>query len=194
MLQANPLVEYGPHYFVHAEGTKHVNETLLLHGYIGASPEKVSLAFPIRLFEIYRQVHRVCPRFSISGLGTTLTNLDENPRRDSLAEQLSNAYDTYLEILREVEARAHVAMGRDTAWYIRNVCAPCMYTVRNEPRLRFRWLGTMDGNNSLKLVDATFRTGTTRPDNRISTSFRWLMPEQVDIFKDEVANSQKVRR
>ncbi|KAJ6521710.1 hypothetical protein B0H19DRAFT_973878 [Mycena capillaripes] len=194
MLKANSLIEYGTHYFIHAEGTKHVNETLLLHGYIGASPEKVSLAFPIRLFEIYRQVHRVCPRFSISGLGTTLTNLHENPRRNSLAEQLSNAYDTYLEILREVEARAHAAMGRDTAWYIRNVCAPCMYTIRNEPHLRFRWLGTMDGNNSLKLVDATFRTGTTRPDNRTSTSFRWLMPEQVDIFKDEVANSQKVRQ
>jgi hypothetical protein len=51
----------------------------------------------------------------------------------------------------------------------------------------------MDGNNSLKLVDATFRAGHLRPDNRASTSFRWLTPEQVDVFKDEVTDSQKVR-
>ncbi|KAF7369452.1 hypothetical protein MVEN_00274600 [Mycena venus] len=185
------LDECGPRYFVHAHDARRTNETLLHHGYIGASLEKVSIAFPIRLFEVYRQVHRVCPRYSLSGLSTTLTNLHEGPRRASLAEQISTAYDAYLQILRNVEAHTHAAMGRDAAWYIKNICAPCMYTIRNEPRLRFRWLGTMDGNNSLKLVDATFCSGTTRFDNRTSTSFRWLMPEQVDVFKDEVANSQK---
>jgi hypothetical protein len=50
----------------------------------------------------------------------------------------------------------------------------------------------MDGNNSLKLVDATFLAGNSHPDNRASTSFRWLTAAQVDVFKDEVANSQKV--
>ncbi|KAJ7798852.1 hypothetical protein B0H14DRAFT_3492174 [Mycena olivaceomarginata] len=187
------LDEYGPRYFVHAHDARRTNETLLHHGYIGASPEKVSIAFPVRLFEVYRQVHRVCPRYSLSGLSTTLTNLHEGPRRASLAEQLSTAYDAYLQILRNVEACAHTAMGRDATWYIKNICAPCMYTISNEPQLRFRWLGTMDGNNSLKLVDATFLSGTTRFDNRTSTSFRWVTPEEVDIFKDEVANSQKAR-
>ncbi|KAJ7759688.1 hypothetical protein B0H14DRAFT_2404071 [Mycena olivaceomarginata] len=167
------------------------NETLLRHGYIGASPEKVSLAFPLRLFEVFRQVHRVCPRYSLGGLSTTLTNLHQSPRRAPLAEQLSTAYDAYLEVIREVEARAHAAMGRNASWYIKNLCAPCMYKTRNEPPLRFSWLGCMDENNSLKLVDATFRAGTTRLDDRASTSFRWLTPEQVDAFKDEVANSQK---
>ncbi|KAJ7808508.1 hypothetical protein B0H14DRAFT_2380526 [Mycena olivaceomarginata] len=185
------LDEYGPRYFVHAHDARRTNETLLHHGYIGASPEKVSIAFPVRLFEVYRQVHRVCPRYSLSGLSTTLTNLHEGPRRASLAEQLSTAYNAYLQILRNVEACAHTAMGRDATWYIKNICAPCMYTISNEPQLRFRWLGTMDGNNSLKLVDATFLSGTTRFDNRTSTSFRWVTPEEVDIFKDEVANSQK---
>ncbi|KAJ6550320.1 hypothetical protein B0H19DRAFT_1298878 [Mycena capillaripes] len=187
------LDEYGTGYFVHADSAKRTNETLLRHGYIGASPEKVSLAFPLRLFEIFRQVHRVCPRYSISGLSTTLTNLHQCPRRAPLAEQLSTAYDAYLQIIREVEARTHAAMGRNASWYIKNLCAPCMYKTRNEPRLRFSWLGCMDGNNSLKLVDATFRAGTTRPDDRASTSFRWLTPDQVDLFKDEVTNSQKVR-
>ncbi|KAJ7911786.1 hypothetical protein B0H13DRAFT_2480009 [Mycena leptocephala] len=69
------------------------NETLIRHGYIGASPEKVALAFSIRLFEAYHQIHRVCPRYSLSALSTTLTNLHETTRRASLAEQLSTAYD-----------------------------------------------------------------------------------------------------
>ncbi|KAJ7192578.1 hypothetical protein GGX14DRAFT_379958 [Mycena pura] len=167
------------------------NVTLLRHGYIGASPEKVTLAFPLRLFEVFRQIHRVCPRYSIGGLSTTLTNLHQVPRRDPLAEQLSTAYDAYLEVIREVDARVDAAMARDASWHIQNVCAPCMYKTCNEPPLRFSWLGCMDGNNSLKLVDPTFRAGTTRPDDRASTSFRWLTPEQVDVFKDEVADSQK---
>ncbi|KAJ7759684.1 hypothetical protein B0H14DRAFT_2634389 [Mycena olivaceomarginata] len=187
------LDEYGTRYFVHVDGAMRTNETLLRHGYIGASPEKVSLAFPLRLFEVFRQVHRVCPRYSLGGLSTTLTNLHQSPRRAPLAEQLSTAYDAYLEVIREVEARAHAAMGRNASWYIKNLCAPCMYKTRNEPPLRFSWLGCMDENNSLKLVDATFRAGTTRLDDRASTSFRWLTPEQVDAFKDEVANSQKAR-
>ncbi|KAJ6546358.1 hypothetical protein B0H10DRAFT_2131452 [Mycena sp. CBHHK59/15] len=47
--------------FVHVDNVQRTNETLIRHGYIGSSPEKVSLAFPLRLFEIYRQIHRVCP-------------------------------------------------------------------------------------------------------------------------------------
>ncbi|KAJ7843840.1 hypothetical protein B0H13DRAFT_2239265 [Mycena leptocephala] len=167
------------------------SKTLLRHGYIGASPEKVTTAFPLRLFEIYRQIHHVCPCYTLGALSTTLTNLHRCPRRSPLAEQLSTAYDAYLEIMRQVDSRTHTALGRDTAWYIQNVCAPCLYKIQNEAPLRFSWLGCMDGNNSLKLVDATFRAGHLRPDNRASTSFRWLTPEQVDVFKDEVTDSQK---
>ncbi|KAF7330598.1 hypothetical protein MSAN_02460000 [Mycena sanguinolenta] len=164
--------EYGSRYFVHTNNSTRTNETLLRHGYIGASPERVSLAFPIRLFEVYRQIHRACPRFSLSALGTVLTNLHQVPRRTSLAEQLSTAYDAYLEIIREVDARAHTAMGRDAGWYVRHI-----------------W--SMDGNNSLKLVDATFMAGHSRPDSRVSTSFRWLTAAQVDIYKDEVSARKK---
>ncbi|KAJ6533368.1 hypothetical protein B0H10DRAFT_2265166 [Mycena sp. CBHHK59/15] len=180
--------------FVHADGVQRTNETLIRHGYIGASPKKVSVAFPLRTFEIFRQVHRVCPRYSLGALSRTLTNLAELPRRRNLAEQLSAAYDAYLEIMRRVDTRASLALGRDTAWFIRNVCAPCLYKLKNEPALKFSFLACMDGNNSLKLVDATFRAGNLRADDRASTSFRWLTPDQVDVFKDEVADAQKRAR
>lgn len=70
-----------------------------------------------------------------------------------------------------------------------NVCPPCLYKIEGETPLKYSLLATMDGNNSLKLVDATFRAGTSRKDDRILSSPRWLTPEQVDVFKDEVAKS-----
>ncbi|KAJ7717204.1 hypothetical protein B0H16DRAFT_1666805 [Mycena metata] len=127
------------------------NSALILHGYIGSGPDQPALAFPIRLLEIYRQLHRVCPRFSLDALSKTLTHLHH---------------------------------------YTDNVYPPCFYKVLNEPPLRFSWLGAMDGNNSLKLVDPMFYAGTTRADNRTSAHDHWLSPEEVDEFKDEVSNSQ----
>ncbi|KAJ7834538.1 hypothetical protein B0H14DRAFT_3110028 [Mycena olivaceomarginata] len=178
--------------FVHSENIQSANATLILHGYIGASPQKASRAFPIRLFEIYRQIHRVCPRYTIETLTTTLTNLHEGPRLKSLSEQLSNAYDAYLQILLHIDARVDTALGRDGQWHANNVCAPCLYKTMAEPPLKFSFLGCMDRNNSLKLIDSTFRAGMVRPDDRASASFHHLTTEQVDVFKDEVTNSQKV--
>ncbi|KAF7371508.1 hypothetical protein MVEN_00005600 [Mycena venus] len=181
--------ELGDRRFIHTGVT--ANATLIQHGYLGASPERVTRAFPIRLFEIYRQLHRVCPRFTLDALGKTLTHLHQGPRLKTLTDQLSTAYDAYLEILRHVDVRVDAALKRDSAWYSGNVCAPCLYHTENEDKLKYSFLGCMDGNNSLKLVDSTFRPGSVRPDDRASTSFRWLSPEYVDTFKDEVVDSRK---
>lgn len=67
-----------------------------------------------------------------------------------------------------------------------HVCAPCLYKVDDEPNMKFSFLAAMDGNNSLKLVDSTFRSGTPRTDTRTSESTRWINPEEVDRFRDEV--------
>ena len=81
-------------------------------------------------------------------------------------------------------------LGQDNSWNMKNVCPPCLYEVEDEPKLRFRFLAAMDGNNSLKLVDSIFRPGSVRKDSRTTTSHQWIPPEEVDIFKDEV---KKVR-
>jgi hypothetical protein len=52
-------------------------------------------------------------------------------------------------------------------------------------------LVSIDGNNSLKLVDSSFRYGKPRADDRELSIPRWLTTEEVDKFKDEVTNSQK---
>jgi hypothetical protein len=109
------------------------------------------------------------------------------PHNSYLADQLSNTYDCYLMIIRETDRRVSIELGReDRKWAIKNVCAPCLYKTEDEPKLKFEFLAAMDGNNSLKLVDSTYRAGTVRMDSRRTESPRWIKPEDVDIFKDEV--------
>ena len=116
-----------------------------------------------------------------------ISRMYQVPHSPYLADQLSNAYDCYLAIIRETDRRISIELGReDRKWAIKNVCAPCLYKTEDEPKLKFEFLGAMDGNNSLKLVDSTYCAGTVRTDSRRTESPRWIKPEDVDLFKDEV--------
>lgn len=83
------------------------------------------------------------------------------------------------------------SLGRNDSWSIRNICPPCLYKTENESPLKYQFLASIDGNNSLKLVDSTFRAGTARTDSRSSSSPRWITPDDVDTFKDEVKSPQE---
>ena len=61
--------------FVHMPGYKYTNETLVHHGIIGGSPEKVSAGISIRALEAYHQLHRVCPHLSIQAFSMALCHL-----------------------------------------------------------------------------------------------------------------------
>ncbi|KDR71992.1 hypothetical protein GALMADRAFT_74454 [Galerina marginata CBS 339.88] len=172
--------------FRHIPEISYVNETLVRNGFLGASPEKPSLAISLELLEIYRQLRRVCPRFSLDALGRALCHIHHLPRHPYLADQISSAYDCFLEIQRHIQGRHNIALRRSANWEQENVCAPCLYKTADEPPLKFSFLAAMDGNNSLKLVDSTFRAGSVRTDNRVTSSKRWISPEDVDVFKDEV--------
>jgi hypothetical protein len=67
-----------------------------------------------------------------------------------------------------------------------------MYKIEDEPLLKFSMLLMGDGNQSLRLVDSAFLAGELRLDDRMMSSGRWLQPEEVDVFKDEVRNAKKV--
>ena len=56
----------------------------------------------------------------------------------------------------------------------------------NEPKLKFKFLITMDGNNSIKLIDSTYHAGSVGMDSRKLESPHWINPKDVDLFKDEV--------
>ncbi|KAL6299353.1 hypothetical protein BKA93DRAFT_819932 [Sparassis latifolia] len=169
------------------------NVSLAHHGYFGMAPVRPTVAVSFRALEAYRQLHRVCPRLSIQGQVRALCFLHSVPFRRAFVNQFSIAYDVYLDILHDVGTLISIELGRNTLnWCMLNVCAPCLYQLQDEPALKFSLLATMDGNQSLKLVDDLFRSGVTRSDGRMDRTDIWLTPEAVDRFKDEVARSNQV--
>ncbi|PPQ93511.1 hypothetical protein CVT25_005212 [Psilocybe cyanescens] len=80
-------------------------------------------------------------------------------------------------------------LGCIQTWERQNVCLLCLYEVENELKLKFDLLAAMDGNNSLMLIDSTFYTGSVHTDTPFSTSGQWILPDEVDIFKDKVKQS-----
>ncbi|TFK59015.1 hypothetical protein BDN72DRAFT_781320 [Pluteus cervinus] len=178
--------------FTHAPGASTSNVTLVHTGFLGGSPTKPKLAFAFSVFELYRQLHRVCPRLSIQAFSKALDHLHHVPVNSYLADQFSSAYDCYLEIIHEVDALVNTAMGTSLKeQFQERVCPPCLYKVDDEPDMKYSLLGAMDGNVSLKLFNADFRRGESLTDNRVLENERWLKPEFVDQFKDEVTNSKK---
>ncbi|KAI9566563.1 hypothetical protein HD554DRAFT_1096637 [Boletus coccyginus] len=127
------------------------NETLLTNGYLGCSPAFPSIAISLHTLSAFRQAHRVCPRFSIQAQCKVLCHLHNVPYRPYLSTIFSNAYDVYLELLHQVEQCISAFMQHDSQdWCLRNECPACFYRLEDEPQLRFDWLISIDGNNSLK--------------------------------------------
>ena len=112
----------GLHPFTHTQSTRFASVTLILSGYIGASPDQPTLAFSIQLLAFYRQLRCVHPRFSFDAFAKclnhfhsvskyycrchivgTISHMYQVPHSPYLADQLSNAYDCYLAIIRETD-------------------------------------------------------------------------------------------
>ncbi|KIY46979.1 hypothetical protein FISHEDRAFT_46279 [Fistulina hepatica ATCC 64428] len=174
--------------FQHTAGSQSLNEALAYHGVIGATPDDPRIAFTFHCLETYRQLHRACLRLSIEAFCRATQNLHRRPLKYYLSRQFSWAYDVYLDILRAIDTDVDVALNRcDPEIQAKLLCAPCMYQLEEDVPLRPSMLIACDGNNSLKLIDPSFRVGQVRFDDRKLPSFRFLEPEDVDVFKDDVA-------
>ncbi|TFK79062.1 hypothetical protein K466DRAFT_606431 [Polyporus arcularius HHB13444] len=168
------------------------NVAMVLEGYIGTAPTSPTVALSFDVLEVYRQYHRVCPRLSIQAHVRALCHLHRVPYWKGLVEQFSNTYDVYLNILHRIDSRVRTVLKQDTPdWRMRNACAPCLYVLEDERKLRHSLLATMDGNQSLKLVDSVFRAGTPLQDSRQARTDFWIPTEEVDRFKDEVGHAKR---
>ncbi|EPS92790.1 hypothetical protein FOMPIDRAFT_1137302 [Fomitopsis schrenkii] len=171
-----------------ASSDEYPNESLARHGYLGTAPTRPFVAIAFYTLEAYRQLHHVCPQLSIQAQVQALCRLHTVPYKRTLVNQFSITYDVYLEILHQVDLRVDKVLGRDTSnWKALNACSPCLYKLEGEPPLQYSMLVTMDGNQSLKLVDELFRVGKTLRDDRHGRSQLWLTMEEVDRWKDEAA-------
>ncbi|ESK96792.1 hypothetical protein Moror_6664 [Moniliophthora roreri MCA 2997] len=188
------FTECGYRELFHTGNSETANESLTRHGFIGGSAEQPTIAFALSLFEIYRQIHRICPHFSIYALAYTLQNLHHLPVGEHLEDQLRTAYDAYLSILREVQARSIEALGRTQIEIFQTMlCSPCMYKLDDEQRLVPSMLFAIDGNTVLKMVDPAFKAGKKRLDTRHLGHYRMLEESQVNEFANEVQNAQRKR-
>ena len=102
--------------FTHEPGAKYLNETLARNGCLGATPDQPSLAFDFNVFDVYWQLHRVCPRLGIESFTRALNNLHlvcrqlhvsnmlndvcQMPRQTNLTEQFHCSYDCYLVVFK----------------------------------------------------------------------------------------------
>ncbi|KIK13717.1 hypothetical protein PISMIDRAFT_118360, partial [Pisolithus microcarpus 441] len=164
---------------------------LIYHGYLDCSPVYPTVAFSLRTLAVFRQACRACPHFSIHMQCKMLCHLHNMLYRPYLFQQLTQAFDMYLDIVHRVSQKIQVALHCDTReWRLQNECSACFYCVNDEPTLTFDWLVSVDGNNSLKQWDPTVYGTTPHADHRTPRSTYWLSNKEVDKFKYEVKARQ----
>ncbi|KAI1781971.1 hypothetical protein LXA43DRAFT_907171 [Ganoderma leucocontextum] len=179
--------------FRRESATEGVNVILAREGYLGTSPVSPTVAIAFQTLEAYRQLHRVCPRLSLQAQVRVLCYLHALPYQRTLVDQFSIAYDQYLDILEGIDSRVRQRLGQDGEnWRMLNACAPCLYKLEDEPQLKYSLLVSVDGNQSLKLVDSKFRNGVSRLDSRRVPGNLFIPEEIVDLYKDEVSNAKRV--
>ncbi|KAJ7323994.1 hypothetical protein DFH08DRAFT_711539 [Mycena albidolilacea] len=172
-----------------------------MQGLVPCSPWSPTVAIATRVLELYRTTHVRCPQLAIQAFVKSLCDLHGVPYRPYLREQFSIAYDLYLEIRRQTDARVNAALGRDTPnWRLKHACPACMYKLEGEDALIFSFLSTMDGNDSLKRVlrraktngskqEPTLGPSKEREDSRDGGEDYFLTREQVDKWaKGRVAD------
>ncbi|KAI0083022.1 hypothetical protein BDY19DRAFT_901037, partial [Irpex rosettiformis] len=158
------------------------NVSLIRQGLLGCAPIDPAFAFSIDTLELYHRLRRRHPRLGIQAMMRALCDVHEVNYLDSYREQLSIAFDAYLDILRRVRQDVDHALGRDTPnWRIKNACPCCNYRLKDEPKLIPSRLLAMDGNNSAKRVASA---GLVNFSTFQSDYF--LSHEEVDRFKSEV--------
>ncbi|KAI0245050.1 hypothetical protein BJV78DRAFT_1087594, partial [Lactifluus subvellereus] len=160
---------------------KFSNVTLIRHGLLGASPSQPTVAFTLESLEFYHQLRRRQGNFSIQAFIKALCAIQDITYTRMQRNQFSVALDVYLDILRHVQCHVNAAWGRGAGWRIRNACPPCGYKLPGEPTLVPDRLHAMDGNNSMKRVNASGHA-----DERVFISDYLIPPTKVDAFRDDV--------
>ena len=120
---------------------------LVSHGFLGSTPVSPSLAISLKTLELFRRICLRKPSFSIEAFVKVVCNLynvrlivdyrqiltssyKQMPYHRKYRVVLTGAFDIYLMILRDIDARVIVALGHDTPdWHVINACPPCGYKV-----------------------------------------------------------------
>lgn len=167
-------------------------QSLINAGLLSNAPTTPRWAISIRTLELFRQLRLVKPNFSIMAFVRSMCMAHGRTTTTSLSEKFSTAFDLYLRLLRNLDARVQASLGRDHTHHRKHFCPACTHSVPGESELKYQFLWTMDGGNSTKRwKDAgsasNFLTFTGDKDIRIR-------PEAVDAFKDVVKQRKLVKK
>ncbi|KAH7902808.1 hypothetical protein BJ138DRAFT_967043, partial [Hygrophoropsis aurantiaca] len=158
------------------------NVSLLRVGLLGSSPVHPTIAIHVNCLELYHRIRRRQSSFSVQAMAKVLCDIHNVTYSQHFRDQLSQAFDVYLSILRNIQLSIDTRLGRESRdWTLQGACPACSFEQPGEPKLVPARLHNMDGNNSAKRVDGS---GSTDP--RVFNS-RYFIPEaEVDQFKDDV--------
>ncbi|KAF8521797.1 hypothetical protein BU17DRAFT_87722 [Hysterangium stoloniferum] len=139
-----------------------LNQTLILHGFLGTSPIMPSLAFHLKDLEIYRRCCLRCPQFSLQQWVKVICDLSNINYKHTYQMQFSDVFDIYLKLHRHMEQSINESLGRGAPdWRIKHSCPACLYQLADEPTLSPSVIGAIDGNNSLKHFNNKAQTQDT---------------------------------
>ncbi|KAG1745399.1 uncharacterized protein EDB91DRAFT_1049934, partial [Suillus paluster] len=158
------------------------NVSLINVGLLGCSPIQPNIAVSLQCLELYHQIRRRKPSFSVQAMVKVLCALHNRSYFQALRDQFAIAFDAYLDILRHIQELVNIALKCDGPhWRMLHLCPACDYKQENEPTLIPARMDSMDGNSSLKRVD-----GSGHADDRVFETSYLISPDEVDTFKDDV--------
>ncbi|THU88290.1 hypothetical protein K435DRAFT_821707 [Dendrothele bispora CBS 962.96] len=156
---------------------------LVQAGFLGNTPEQPSIAVSLRTLQLFYDIRLFKASFSIEAFTRVLCHI---VYRRFYRTAVSNAFDVYLAVRRNLDRRVSKVLGRDTPHYrVLNSCPACCYKLEEEPHLIFSRMWVCDGNNSLRRMASLGdrRTGDTRV---FQGSDYYLPVEFVNKYADEV--------
>ncbi|KZV89038.1 hypothetical protein EXIGLDRAFT_696173 [Exidia glandulosa HHB12029] len=168
--------------FVRKDANEHAVIVLMRYGFLACTPAAPELAIGLDALDFYLQLRRQHPRLGVQAYARAIFQFANTPYREGFRGQMSDAFDTYLKILREVDRRVDEFLGRGgPGWRIKHSCVACTYKLPKERSLPCGRCWTMDGNGALKRHE-----NAGGADPRQFKSDYLLTAEQVDVFKDQV--------
>ncbi|KAI6114544.1 hypothetical protein F5141DRAFT_1188000 [Pisolithus sp. B1] len=161
-------------------------------GVVPCSPIHPMAAVTIRALELFHIAQLHSPYFSVQAFVKTLCDLQGVIFQCYLSHQFSIAFDLYLQIHGHVDSIMSQVLQWDSEnWCLKHTCVACTYKLTDEPKLKFKLLYVMDGNNSLKCILWHLPDKTADnyppllcdlPTGQILTSSSYLCHEYVDRF------------
>ncbi|KAF7372625.1 hypothetical protein MVEN_00125600 [Mycena venus] len=121
-----------------------------------------------------------------------------------LGAQFSVAFNVYLAVRARVDKRVEVALGWDAPdWRLKNACPACLYTLEGEPHLKYPFMCTFDGNNSLSrfwarereesLADGITAPGASKElqDDRVAPGDYYLFSPDTEDGEEDSGCSER---